>query len=131
MALPQTNAVLTKVERFGGTAGPSGGGYSEDYDAPATDPEGVPAGKGDDLWAGSVSVYFTERRRRVQGAEGSNVIVERSVLIDPARPRLSFRQDDTVTVIHDGTEKTGKIQAIEARAMAGVPGATRLTLEDG
>ena len=125
MSLAQRNATLLKVERHEGTAT---GGYREDYDRPATDPDAGAGGK--DEWTGRTSVYWIERRRRVTNGNDSDVILERSVILDGDLPNFAFIENDTVTVEHGGEEKTGRVAVIEKRAMPGVPPSVRLTLED-
>jgi hypothetical protein len=125
--LPQTNATLVKIERTGGTAS---GGYSEDYDSPATDPE-ASGGEGEDLWNGKRPGYWIERRQRVTEGNTSRVIVTRTLLLDRGLPEFGFEEGDHVTVEHAGSTKRGKVAAIEDRA---IPNqglhSLRLTMED-
>jgi hypothetical protein len=124
--LPQTNATLLKVER---TAGTSGGGFTEDYDRPATDPEAA-GGEGGDVWAGKTAVYWIERRRRISIGNESKHVIERSLILDPQRPEVEFVEGMHVTVEHGGVEKRGKVSVVESRKMPGVAGSLRLTMED-
>lgn len=121
--LPQANARLLRVERTGGTTDE---GFSEDYDRPATDDDSGDAGE--NVWEGSVAAYLVERRERVIGEGGRNLLVRRWISIDSSLPRIDFEEEDTLTFEHKGVEATGTVEAVEDRAMPGVAGTTRLTL---
>lgn len=122
--LPQHNARIVKVERAGGT---SGGGFTADYDRPATDPEGAPEGAGADAWAGDAPAYYMERRERVLGAETRSLITRRSLIVSSRKPEVEFREEDTVRFTFRGEELSGVVEAVEERQIPGVPGSTRLT----
>jgi hypothetical protein len=126
--LPQSNAVLTKVERAGGTLA---GGWSEDWDRPATDPEADPGGGGEDVLVGGADAYYRERRERVPAAEGSdrNIIVRRSLTVDGDLP-IDVREEDVVTFTFNGDEKTGTVLAVEESDYAPVRSTRRITLVD-
>ena len=121
--LPQANARLLRVER---TAGTDEGGFSEDYDRPATDEDSGDAGA--NVWEGSVAAYVVERRERVIGEGGRNLIVRRWISVDSSHPAIDFAEEDTLTFTHKGEERTGTVEAVEDRAMPGASGSTRLTL---
>lgn len=123
--LPQSNARLLRVERTGGT---EEGGFSEDYDRPATDEDSGDAGE--NVWEGTVPAYLVERRERVIGAGGRNLIVRRWISIDSAHPGVEIEETNTITFRRQGAEEeiSGTVEAVEARSMPGVPGTTRLTL---
>ena len=125
--LPQVNATLVKIERTGGTVG---GGYSEDYDSPATDPEAA-GGEGEDLWTGKRPAYWMEKRQRISEGNTSRVIVTRTLLLDRGLPEFGFLEGDKVTVTHAGQTKGGQVAAVEDRA---IPNqglhSLRLTMED-
>lgn len=124
--IAQTNAHLVKVEAVGGTVG---SGFSEDYDAPATDPEGA-GGEGADLWVGRREAYWIERRQRITTGQESRLVLQRSLLIDPQLPEVDFANGQTVHVEHAGEVKTGKIATIERRQIPGLQPSIRLTMED-
>jgi hypothetical protein len=127
MALPQENA---KLIRIGRTEGSETGGWSEDYDRPATDPEADDVATGEDQWQGVHGCYWTERRRRVNAGNVSTVILERSVIVDDDHLAHEFTEGDFVTVLHGGVEKSGRVEVVEVRRMPGVAPSVRLTLED-
>jgi hypothetical protein len=109
--LPQANAHIVKIERSEGT---TAGGFHEDYDQPATDPESA-GGMGKDEWTGRRPAYWIETRRRITQSESSRQILERSLLVDRKLPDFIFRDGDVVTVEHGGQQKTGKVALVEVR----------------
>jgi hypothetical protein len=109
--IPQSNATLTLV---------TGGGGSEDWD--------VSPGAVSTLWDEPVSAYYRSARERTFGAT-DDVIVRRTLIV-PSGLR-TWSEGETVTFTTGGTERTGKIQAVEEFSLPGHPlQTTRLTLED-
>ena len=116
--LPQENARLTLVEVPG---------TSEAYD------DAEASLSGTELWSGSLSAYYMERRERVAGAGSESLLVRRSVLVERDRPPgVQWDSGMAVRLVHAGREVRGTVQHVELRALAGLGGAqaTRLTLED-
>lgn len=128
MALPQRNARLTKIERTGGTAA---GGYSEDYDLPATDPE-AEGGEGENLWTGNVAAYYVERRERLSG-DTRDLLLRRWLTV-PGLHEVAEEDHVTFEIRKriDGklTRETvrGEVEVAERRDTPGIPPETRLTL---
>lgn len=127
--LARANCRVVKVERAGGTAA---GGFREDYDRPATDPEGQPAGKGLDVWSGNVAARYEEKRERVTGST-RNLIVRRTLVVDAVEPAIVVEADDTITwkVTRRGATETltGTVEAVEREDDPGRAGTTRVSLE--
>lgn len=131
MALPQTNARITRVERTEGTAT---GGYSEDYDRPATDPESA-GGEGADKWNGSADAYYIERRQRFV-SDVRRLVKSRTLVVAMDTTPIDFEEGDVLTWrfrrpgSNDETQDTGRVLVVEARRMPGQPGVVRLSMED-
>lgn len=123
--LPQENARIEKIERQAGTAE---GGFTEDYDLPATSGS---TPESDDAWIGSIGCYWIERRERVNAGQTSTVILTRSVIVDDDHLDHEFADGDVLTVRHDDELKTARVELVEKRRMPGQPPSVRLTLEDG
>lgn len=126
--LPKANCRVVKVERHGGTAAT---GFREDYDRPATDPEGDPGKGGDDVWTGNVAGRYEEKRERVTG-QTRNLIVRRWIVVDAVEPSIDVQAEDTITwtVTRRGSTTTisAKVEAVEETDDPGLPGTTRVTL---
>lgn len=114
----QTNAVLTKVQAVAGVS---------DYERAAED--------GEEVWAGEEPVYYREKRERRDTAEGTDVVMTRTLIV-PNSLAVVFEQQQTVTWTRaDGQVFTEQVQMVER---ADAPGAgyavvatTRVRLEDG
>lgn len=124
--LAQVNATLLKVERTEGTVE---GGYSEDYDRPATDPE-AESSEGGDLWNGSADAYYIERRQRVSVAAGRNLVRSRTLILQNDLPPIDFAEGDTVTWLFNSNTESGQVLVVEAHRANGVEPVVRLSLED-
>jgi hypothetical protein len=111
--LPQTNARLTKV---------AGGGTSEDYD--------VPEGADDAKWEGDADAYYQEKRERVSAGGDTDLVLRRALIVETDLG-IDFEEGDTVAFTLSVGDRTGKVQVIERRELAGMGplATTRLTLE--
>jgi hypothetical protein len=120
MALPQTNATLRSVNQ------PSS--QFRDYG------EDVITG-GALKWHGDVGVYFHEKRERVPSNTGMQMIIRRSLIVDAVNPPIDFERGDVLTFDLIPPASAGalveQVQGVERRKIPGIPGTTRLTLEDG
>lgn len=124
--LPQINAHVCKVERTQAVAGVTGG-YSEDYDRPATVGDAI---TGDDVWTGFARAYYMESREREGfGGSGNNMLLRRSMIVESDDPSIDFEEGDIVSFNFRGTERTAKVQAVEERELVGIGGTTRLSFE--
>jgi hypothetical protein len=102
MAPLQTNAVLTAVRG----ADVSG----DDWD----DVDQV----GTAVWSGGAYVYLTETEDRVRTQTTQDVLIRRTLLVDPQDPPVDWQQGYTVTLTRrDGTTFTGVVQGV-ARSVA-------------
>jgi hypothetical protein len=127
--LSQINAQVTKIERPGGTAA---GGYTEEWDRPATDPEGDPSKGGLNVFAGKADAYYREKRERVSGAGADverNILVRRSLYLD-GDISIDLKEGDTVTFTYKGTERIAPVIAVEEPEVGYIGSQTRLTLTD-
>lgn len=123
--LPQTNAQITAIERTEGTAT---GGYTEDYDRPATDPDADTV-EGEAIWTGQQDAYLIEKRQRVVSGAGRDLVKTRTLLIEPT---LEVNEGDTLawTRLKSGLSDSGKVLVIERPELPGRQPLARLTLED-
>jgi hypothetical protein len=108
------NATMTLV---------NGAGQSPDYDRPAV----VGAVK----FTGAQRVFWSEVEERVTAGAGSDIIVRRSVLVDPARA-VTWAHGDRVTVLRDGagTPSVGTVRRLVTSGTAATGRVIRLVLED-
>lgn len=114
-ALPQTNAHVTALVSPDGT--------SEDYDHEAS--------SGTVKWTGRSSVYYRESRQRLVGPEGVNFAVVRTLIVpDGAFDSQVVARGDRITISTGSGSVSGTADVLEARAVPGVQGATRVTLEE-
>jgi hypothetical protein len=115
--IAQSNATLTKVE---------GQAFSEDADLDATKAP---------VWEGLAPAYYRERRARVTGPAGSDVLVERFLIVEVDVPPVTWVQGQTATFRRQlasglGDPETGEVQQIEERRLPGHQNqTTRLTME--
>lgn len=112
-ALPQTNAHVTLI---------TGQGASEDYDTAGA--------AGASKWHGRQAVYFAERRERVVAAGGVDYALVRSVILPAGDVPLGLvdRGDVLRIQTHDGRVEDAAVDAVERRAVPGLPGTVRVTL---
>lgn len=112
MTLPQSNATLTKV---------TGGGGTEDWKTAAAD--------GPAVWTGSYPAYFMEKRERVFGEGGADLLKRRVLIVETTL--RDWTDGEIVHFTFNGQEQTAKVQMIEARSLAAagpMATTTKLTL---
>ena len=102
MAPLQTNAVLT-ADR-----GPEASGDDwDDSDTP-----------GAAVWSGGAHVYLTEQEDRVRSQQSQDVLIRRTLLVDPQDPPVDWQQSYVVQITRrDGTTFTGTVEGV-ARSTA-------------
>jgi hypothetical protein len=115
MILELHNANLTLVTAVGS---------SPDYDR-----DGVP---GATKFTGSERVFWSEQEERITSAAGSDVVLRRSLLVDPELP-VTWAHGDTVTVLRDGASvlQTAIVRRLMTSGTDETDRVTRLVMEDG
>jgi hypothetical protein len=116
----QSNATLTAVSSAGRREDPG----SDTPDAAAGTPK----------FAGSVRVYYREKRERFSGPEGINNLVRRTVIVDTREPAIEWHEGDVVTFTRDrGGEVVARVQEAVAAELGPLAGTgvetTRVELE--
>lgn len=119
MAPLQTNATLISVAAGGATEEPG---------------SRRPAGAGAAKFAGAARVYYREKQERRRGAEGRDVVVRRTVIVDSRDPAVDWDEGDVVALELDGgSAETGSVQDLERALLDELAGSgvetTRLELE--
>lgn len=114
MSLPQVNARLKSIE---------GGGFTEDYDAPAT--------VGTLKWEGDTGVYVTESVMQ-STASGRLDRFKRTTVIIPGnlRPVVDLQSGDMLTYDYAGTEFKRKVVDYQAHMLPGLPQTVKIDVED-
>jgi hypothetical protein len=106
------NATLTAVNAAGFTA---------DADLPAT--------TGTQKFTGTQAAFFSQTTERVTVGSGSDVIVRRSLIVD-ADVNIAFAVGDRVAFTYLDAPSTAVVRRVARTTAPGLPGVTRLTLED-
>lgn len=101
MSLPASNARLTMI---------LGGGFSEDYDEPATN--GTPK------WTGDADAYVVDKVRTAVTAAGL-ARVKTTYVVIPVDLADGIESGDTVTYTINGTSVSRVVWEIEAHEIAG------------
>lgn len=98
-------------------------GFAPDYDRDAA--------PGVTKFTGAERVYWSETEARITTGTGSDVIVSRSLLVDPALP-VTWVRGDIVTVTRDGASvaQTGIVRSLMTSGTDETDRVTRLLLED-
>lgn len=119
MAIPQSNATLTAVDKGGVTA----------KDDAWKDSEAPPEAS---VWSGTAPAYYMEKRERVAGGGVENLLVRRSIIVGNDNPAIDFEDGQTLTFTWDGDTRTGTVQKVEKRKYtpAASLACTRVTLDD-
>jgi hypothetical protein len=92
----QTNSLLSVVY---------GAGDVESWDGPGLGPE---------KWAGSVECYLREGRKWIQTVEGSDVVLDRVLLVEVEDPAVDWRIGDTVAYTKTGgILELGKVAIVQ------------------
>jgi hypothetical protein len=101
--LPQTNAVLRRVERSG---------TSEDYD--------VAAGVDTAVWTGAVDAYLAHRRATLGESQAYNTPTVSYLVVDGRVP-VTFEAGDSVVLEQGGVELTRRVRDIRQRRVDVLP----------
>lgn len=82
-------------------------GDGESYDGPAA--------AGAEKWTGQADAYVMEKRRWQQGAEGSDVLLDRLLLVDVGAPDVEYTVGDVVTFERLGVpgEETATVAIVQ------------------
>jgi hypothetical protein len=107
---PLSNATLARVQAGGG---------AEDYDAASA--------AGPEKWVGAARAFVNDQASSDDGARGSSVVLERTIVVDDALD-VDWQRGDIVTYTYRGATQTGEIRDIKITSAQGVPGVARLTL---
>ena len=113
--LPQSNARLKSI---------SSAGTAEDFDQAE--------GAGGSKWSGDADAYYSEKRQRVTGPDGSSVVVTRSLIIPGDLAAIEIVDGDVCSILFRGQTQSVEVRKVERRE--GPPGTLRtirLTLRDG
>lgn len=123
---PQTNATLTQVAG----AGEGGGAGNADFGHGAA---GAPE-PGAAKWQGNERAYYQEKTVRVQTDAGTDVALQRMLIIDTGAIADLIDTDDVLTFALDGQgAQTGTAATIARARLDGIPAelqTTRLVLSD-